>query len=183
MRKLIYVLIFGVSAITLNSCDWFDDVTTKDINFTTDLSFDAHVNQEVEGEFEETITFDASENEEIRRYKDDVKKIEVLGLSYKVSQLNTDHEELIFNGKLEYKIGAGPKLPLAELNNVDIKALAASGEETDLDIPSNILTVLMETFESYNKVTIFVTGTLSEVPADFHMEIKTDLKVTAEVEI
>lgn len=183
MRKLIYVLIFGVSAITLNSCDWFDDVTTKDINFTTDLSFDAHVNQEVEGEFEETITFDASENEEIRRYKDDVKKIEVLGLSYKISSLYTEHEEQLFNGKLEYQVGASPKLTLAELKDVDIKALEASGEEIQLDVPANVLSELMDTFESYNKVTIYVTGTLSEVPTDFRMEIKADLKVTAEVEI
>lgn len=183
MKRLIYVLIFGVSAFTLNSCDWFDDVTTQDIKFSTNLSFDAHVNQEVEGEFNEVITFDALEDEEILRYKDDVKKIEVSRLSYKISQLNSDHEELIFDGKLEYKIGAGPKLPLAELNGVDIKVLAANGEETDLNVPSGILSELMETFESYNQVTIYVTGTLSEVPADFHMEIKTDLTVTAEVEI
>lgn len=183
MKKLIYVLIFGASVITLNSCDWFDDVTTRDINISTSLSYDAHVNQEEEGEFNEVIIFNALEDEEILRYKDDVKQIEVLGLTYKISQLESDHEELIFDGKLEYKIGAGPKLPLAELKGVDIKALAASGEETDVDVPANILSLLMQTFESYNEVTIYVTGTLSEVPADFHMEIKTDLKVTAEVEI
>lgn len=183
MRKLIYVLIFGVSVISLNSCDWFDDVTTKDVNFTTDLSFDAHIDQESEGEINEVIVFDPLEDEEILQYKDDIKKIEVTGLSYKISQLNTDHDALLFDGKLEYKIGGGPQLPLVELKNLDIKALAESGKETQFNVPANILSELMKTFESYNKVTIYVTGALNEVPADFHMEIKANLKVTAEVEI
>ncbi len=183
MKKLIYVLIFGVSTITLNSCDWFDDVTKKDINFTTDLSFDAHIDQESEGEINETIIFDPLEDDQILRYKEDIKKIEVTGLSYKISQLNTEHDEQLFDGKLEYQIGAGPRLPLAELKNLDIKALAASGEAIQFNVPANILSILMDTFESYNKVTIYVTGTLSEVPTDFRMEIKANLKVTAEVEI
>ena len=183
MKKLIYVLIFGVSTIALTSCDWFDDVTKKDVNFTTDLSFNAHIDQESEGEINETIVFNPLEDDQILRYKDDIKKIEVLGLSYNISQLETEHDAQLFDGKLEYKIGAGPRLLLTELKGVDIKALAASGEETALNVPANILSIFMETFESYNEVTIYLSGTLSEVPTDFRMEIKANVKVTAEVEI
>lgn len=183
MKKIIYVLIFGVASFTLNSCDWFDDVTKKDVNFNTDLAVDLHIEQEEEGEITEKIVLDPLSDEDFSQYKNDIKKIEITSLNYRVSDLKTDHESLIFNGKIEYTIGAGNKIPLITLEDLDIKSLNASGQEEAFEVPAAALVAIVKAFESHNEVALFLSGTFSEVPVDFHMEITAKLKVQAEIEI
>lgn len=183
MKKITYILIFGVALLSLNSCDWFDDVTTKDISFNTVLPVLLHVNQDEEGEVYEEIVLDPLSDDEFKQYKNDIKNIEVTSLSYKLNQLKSDHEDLKFNGKIEYKIGAKNKALLAELTNVDIKALAATENEQNLAVPSADLAEIVAAFKDHNEVTLYISGDLSEVPADFKMEITAKLKVQAEVEL
>lgn len=183
MKKLVYVLIFGVASLSLNSCDWFDDVTKKDVNFTADLPVLLHVVQNEEGEITDEIALDPLSDDEFDRYKDDIKNIEITSLSYKISELKSDHQDLKFDGKIEYKIGAKNKASLANLTGVDIKSLAASGAEQNIEIPSAALAEIIKAFEDHNEVTLFLSGKLSEVPVDFKMEIIAKLKVQAEVEL
>lgn len=182
MKKSIYALTFVVLALTLHSCDWFEEATSPDFSFNTPLSVELEVETEA-SQVDTAIVLDPLEDDQIAEYKDDIKGMEVKSIGFKVKDLSSDHEALIFNGDLKVSIGAGAPITLSSLEDIDIKALADSGEETTLDVPSDVLEDIAKVLESKTEVTLYLSGSLSDAPSNFTLELIADLKVTTEVEL
>lgn len=181
MKRPFYVIAFAFFALTLNSCDWFEDATTKDVNFESDVSVEFNANQQDSKTVVEELILDPLTDEDILQYKDDIKNLEITGFGYIVKGFNSASETLTFSGKLEYSEGAGSKKLLATFTNVDIKSLAASGIEQSLSVPATEVSNIVRIFENHNGITLHLSGELSDIPADFDMEIISHLKVKAEV--
>lgn len=183
MKKYFYLSTLLFLAITLKSCDWFEDVSTKDVKFATEISADLHVNQEDSQIISEVLTLDPLSDEDFAQYKEDIKEIEITDIGFIISQVNATSESLRFTGKLEYSEGSGSKIVLANLENVDLNALAALGEEQSFGISSEHISNIVRIFKSQNSLTLYLSGELSELPADFDMEVIAHVNATAEVGI
>lgn len=183
MKKHFYLSTLLFLAVTLKSCDWFEDVSTKDVTFATEISTELHASQENSNIILEELVLDPLSDEDFAQYKEDIKELEITAIGFIINQVNSSSESLRFTGKLEYSEGSGSKILLANLHDVDLTSLAALGEEQSFDVSTEQISNLVRIFKNQNSVTLYLSGELSEIPADFDMEVIAHINATAEVGI
>lgn len=181
MKKTNFIILLStLFAITLiSSCGLLDDA--GDISFPSDLKKSIDVNETATGmnlPYSSEILLDATADSEIKKYKDKIKSISVNSIKYKISNF-TGTAGTTFTGSMAFG-KAGQALTISSsLSNVDLQAASNSGAETEVALPQADIDKIAALLKDDKAVTISVSGTLSEAPTSFKLEIIVNAKITA----
>lgn len=171
-----YVSIIIISFIVMNGC--------KKSLFDVQEEFDLQTSITVQGnnaEFTAEQFLDVlSESDIIRQYADKLKSIEIIGISYYVSDFHGTATQQINTGYVQIADANGNYVQeLASVQNVN---LISATIESDLAFQADVAAQLSDyMLEAPHTCMLYLTGEINEVPADFTVVIKLRVKMVAEV--
>ncbi len=161
------------------SCDLLDKV--DDVTFEVELSEEFKVNETATATnkvYSLKETLDATADADFAKYKDKIKSITITSVQYEVSQYTTDKSVIFKNGSVGFSASAGSApTVVASLNAEDLKAIVGSEKtlsynQAGIDEVSNLL-------RNEKQVGVYLTGTFSETPVAFKLEVKIKASITA----
>lgn len=175
-NRLGYVSMIILSFVVMSGC-------SKNL-FDVQEEFDVQTSITVQGnnaEFTAEQFLDViSESDMIKQYADKLKSIEIIGISYYVSEFRGTATQQINWGYLQIADADGNYLQeLASVQNVN---LISATVERDLAFHADIAAQLSDyMLEAPHTCMLYLTGEINEVPADFTVVIKLRVKMVAEV--
>ena len=162
--KRLFLLMLTVAAISY-SCD-------KLLDFLIDHTFDySHpVNLPADGptDYSDEYTFDATDNQDVADNINNISGYTVNSLKFSIEDFVPDTGIVSGSFSFYFKNTAGNQIGDVTTKTVDnLFALSASGDKVDIPLTQGTIDAVQNEFGSTNKVTIVVSGTVSEVPVDF----------------
>ncbi len=161
------------------SCDLLDKV--DDVTFEIELSDEFKVNETATATnkaYSLKETLDATSNSDFAKYKDKIKSITITSVQYEVSEYTTAKSVIFKNGSIGFSSSAGSApTSVASLNAEDLKAIV--GQEKNLTYNQAAIDDISNLLRNDKQVGIFLTGTFSETPVAFKLEVKIKASITA----
>lgn len=165
----------------LGSCDLFDKA--DDVSFSSDLKKSINVNESSSNSdisYSSDFTIDFSSDAEADKYREKVKDVTVNKVTYKISNFDGT-AGTTFTGDLSFGPASGGSFTVATaLTNVDLKAASDSGNEFEIPLNQTDINTVTELLKNDKAIKVLVAGTLSQGPVSFILEVKANVKLTAD---
>ena len=165
-------------AFTLSSCELVKEATETE--FDAGIVKDISINLTAEDPLiEETILVNIKEDEEVDKYYDKLKDVEIERISLKIADLSATGENKMTDGYLAYSaITNAEETLLYNFQSVDLNALN-SGASLDLPITADNFSKLEALLLSPGYLTFYLKGTMEEVPTTLTLLLTINTKITA----
>ena len=174
--KIVFIAIIILQGL---ACEALKDLAS--IDFKADFSVAYFVELDAnDSELEATESFSLTDDSEVEKYKEKLEEIELDSVAIKIENL-VGGSNVILNGNLKYsKIAETSGTIFANINNLNISALATSGQEQKLDVEVSEVNNITNLLEQEKEIKIYVSGTVSEVPLVCNIILVFYTTVTAE---
>ncbi|GAB1444525.1 hypothetical protein MASR2M41_01320 [Flammeovirgaceae bacterium] len=165
----------------MSACDLFDKA--DDISFTTDLKKSVDVNEgrtDTNIDYTEDFTIDFSSDPEADKYKDKLNNVVLNKITYKISNFD-GAAGTMFSGNLSFAAATANTFNIAvALEDVDLKMRSESGEEAELSLSQTDINTITSLLKNDKAIKVLMTGVLSQGPVSFTLEVKANVKITAD---
>lgn len=170
------LLLAAFAILSLSSCE------LDDVSFDSTLEENILVTEESEGtsvEYEETIVLDATTDPDINKYKSKIKGFKIRKLSYQI--VNYFGQPAVFNGSLSFgdQSQTSPTV-LASVTNLDIQQAYNLSQVYELSLNQADIDKIAALLKEDKAVKIYLTGTLSQTPVTFEVNVIMDVTVEAD---
>lgn len=180
MKKpsLFGITVLALAAVSFSGCNKIDEI--DDVEFHSDFEQEIAVIDPTPGEnrpYSQTITFDATTDPEIDKYKSKIKGFTIEKLSYIINDANNPTSGSRFSGTMGFSAsGSASATVLASITNLDLDDNITEHEITlaqaDLDKIAGYL-------RDDKAVKIYLTGVITQTPIDITVTVKIKATVTA----
>lgn len=171
---LLAALAFAI--LSLASCE------LDDVSFDSTLEENILVIEESEGTnvaYEETIVLDATTDPDINKYKSKIKGFKIRKLSYQI--VNYNGQPAVFNGSLSFGDASQTSpIVLASVTNLDIQQAYNLSQVYELSLNQADIDKIAALLKEDKAVKIYLTGTLSQTPVTFEVNVIMDVTVEAD---
>ncbi|MEQ9592016.1 MAG: hypothetical protein RLN86_05425 [Cyclobacteriaceae bacterium] len=180
-RSLLSIAIAFSLAMLFSSCDLFDKA--DDISLTRDLTQTLNVSESNSGtdlSYSKSFIIDATTDPEVDKYKDKINEVEVNKITYKISNF-VGTSGTTFSGDLKFAQASASTFTIAAtINNLDLSQASSSGTSFDLDFSPTDVSTIAGLLKNDKSVQVQLSGTLSEGPASFSVEVTINATITAD---
>lgn len=174
-----YILPLIALAFAFTGCDELKE-KSFDASYAKNLTVDVDENSG-DGAFDISEVLNALSNENLEQVQDKIKSYDIREMSYKIweydgpvtSEMQGEIKILNGNGDVLFSSAIAPEL-LVDMNADEAYRLIEMTDEEEKVITDALL--------NDNSVTVRATGTVSEVPVHFVLQMRVDVTAVAEVE-
>jgi len=162
--KRLFLLMLTIATISY-SCSKLAEFV---INHTFDYSFPVDLPADGSTEFNDEVTFDATDNQEVANNINNVSGYTVTSLKFSINDFVPDTGIVEGSFSFYFKNSSGSQIGDMTTVTVDnLFALSASGDKVDIPLSQGTIDAVQNEFGSTNKVTAVISGSVSEVPVNF----------------
>lgn len=177
MKKL--TLLFGLMLVILTSCDKFKE---QDFDATLIKNFNVTIDENTgDASFTADEVMNLLDNEGLESVQESIKKYSVRKISYKVWEY-TGAEDILMTGSIDLRTANGQPLYSHALNDINLKDLNEQEDHNSLPFTQEQKDEIAAEMLNGNNIGIRASGTISEVPATFILQVVADVTATAEID-
>jgi hypothetical protein len=180
MKKFLFASLSTIIALTFSNCSVFEKA--DDVSFNAPIEQTFNVNITTAGTnvtMNQEITLDATDNDEINKYKDKIKEVKVNKVTYQVTAFTGDFGTKFTGGVGVGSLTAAPVVTKA-IADFDVRAAFQSGEEFQLDLTTDDVSKIAALLKTDKKVKTAWTGLLSQTPVSFTVKVVIDATIKAD---
>jgi len=172
--KRLFLLMLTVAAISY-SCD---KLTEFLVNHTFEDSFPVDLPADGPTTYGEEFSFDATDNQEVADNINSLSGYTVSSLKFSISEFVPDTGIVSGFFSFYFKNSSGSQIgDMTTLSVDNLFALSASGDEVDVPLTQGTIDAVQSEFGSTNKVKAVVSGSVSEVPVNFIVNVFLEIEI------
>ena len=172
-----FILLMLTVAFISFSCD---ELAEFIVNHTFDASYPVDLPADGSTTHSEEFSYDATDNQEVADNINSLSGYKVSKLEFSISEFAPDTGIVSGIFSFSFKNSAGN--PIGDVTSLSVDnlfALSASGDKVEVPLTEATVNAVQDEFGATNKVTVLVSGNVSEVPVYFmaHIFLEIEIKV------
>ena len=163
--KRFFLLMLTIATISYSCSELLDFL----IDHTFDYSHPVNLPAGGPTDYSDEYTFDATDNQEVADNINNVSGYTVNSLKFSIEDFLPDTGIVSGSFSFYFKNSSGSQIgDVTTIPTIDnLFALSASGDKVDIPLTQGTIDAVQNEFSSTNRVTIVVSGTVSDVPVNF----------------